>query len=80
VRWRWDQGRLDYYNYQNINLIAKVLVENELIELNQRGSDPLRLSLEQRTHLPFSPKNYKVWRNYGRVFVSTLVAASLKVA
>lgn len=72
TQWRWDQGRLDYFRFSNIALIANALCELDGIEL--RGDDPIRDRLMGITGLPFSPSHYKVWRNYKRVFSSSLLA------
>ncbi len=72
--WRWDQGRLEYFIFENLKAIASCLVEVEGIEINPQGIDPLRTLLEEKTGLPFSPTNYRVWRNYGRVFGCSLIA------
>lgn len=34
MRWRWDQGRLEYFKFDNIIKIAKVLSELDGIWLN----------------------------------------------
>lgn len=75
--WRWDQGRLSYFNYDNLRHISQVLVDIEGIEINVPGFDPLRLPLEIGTGMPFSPASYKVWRNYKRVFECALLASNL---
>ncbi len=72
TQWRWDQGRLDYFRFSNIALIANALCELDGIEL--RGDDPIRDRLMDITGLPFSPSHYTVWRNYKRVFSSSLLA------
>jgi len=72
--WRWDQGRLEYFIFENLKAIASCLVEVEGIEVNPQGIDPLRTLLEEKTGLPFLPTNYRVWRNYGRVFGCSLLA------
>lgn len=45
--WRWDQGRLSYFNFDNLRRIASVLVQLEGVELNLRDLDPLRTPLEE---------------------------------
>ena len=72
--WRWDQGRLEYFRFDNIRKIAKCLLNIEGIKLNVPDLDPLRNALESETGLPFSPNRYKVWRNYSRVFACSLLA------
>lgn len=77
IIWRWDQGRLQYFKFSNIKLIASCLSELDGLELQHRGSDVLRSQLEGKTGLPFLPKHYTVWRNYARVFACTLLAARI---
>ena len=72
--WKWDQGRLEYFRFDNIKTIAKCLLSLEGARLNVRGFDPLRNLLEVETGLPFAPPHYTVWRNYRRVFACSLLA------
>lgn len=76
LKWRWDQGRLDYFRYGNIVSIARVLCELDGALLNSK-EDLLRVPLEEGTGLPFSPANYKVWRNYARTFACSMLAANI---
>ena len=76
MRWRWDQGRLDYFLYENIVLMARVLATLDGVPLNAR-EDLLRTPLEQGVELPFAPSRYKVWRNYARVFACSMLATSV---
>lgn len=76
--WRWDQGRLAYFHFENIRNIAKCLIALDGIELDVKGHDPLRIYLERQTGLPFLPKTYRVWRNYKRVFECALLATNLR--
>ena len=73
MRWRWDQGRLNYFRYENIILVARVLSKLDGISLRMKD-DPLRETLETETGLPFSPSSYTVWRNYARVFQCAMLA------
>ena len=75
IRWRWDQGRLKYFQFENLKRISSCLVNLEGIEV---GDASLRESLSTQTGLPFSPANYTVWRNYGRVFACALIATQLE--
>lgn len=76
MHWRWDQGRLDYFQFDNICRIAKELCELENFPLRSE-IDPLRSSLTSATGLPFAPTHYRVWRNYGRVFGCCVLATSI---
>jgi hypothetical protein len=76
MKWRWDQGRLDYLRFDNIRTIARCYYDLNGVNLKQ-SEDILRPSLERATVLPFAPKHYKVWRNYGRVFECAMIATDL---
>ena len=78
VRWRWDQGRLAYFQYDSLVRIARALLDLNGVKINQPNQDPLRLPLEASTGLPFSPVSYRVWRNYARVFECSLLATSIE--
>lgn len=75
--WRWDQGRLVYFQFHNLKSIAKCFVDIEGVQINQKDLDPLRIVLESETGMPFSPQDYKVWRNYKRVFECSMLATSI---
>ena len=76
MRWRWDQGRLDYFQFENIVKIARVLCDLDGVMLNTK-TDLLRQPLEQGTGLPFAPSHYKVWRNYARTFACSMLATNI---
>ena len=76
MRWRWDQGRLDYFQFENIVNIARVLCELDGVSLNTKV-DLLRQPLEHGTGLPFAPSHYKVWRNYARTFACAMLATRI---
>lgn len=61
--WRWDQGRLEYFNFENLRRIA---VASSSIDLKQATA----AELKRLTGLPFRPHQeaYLPWRNYSRVF------------
>jgi hypothetical protein len=65
--WRWDQGRLNYFSLDKIRKIASIIIELDGINLTN-DEDPMRLPLQRVVELPFAPENYRVWRNYARVF------------
>lgn len=73
MRWRWDQGRLEYFRYDNIRKIARVLYSLNRTRFTAR--DHLRRRLENETGLRFLPLHYTVWRNYGRTLQCSLLAA-----
>jgi len=74
--WRWDQGRLQYFNFQNVRATAQGLLQAENVDL-RASPDPLRPLLPMATGLPFAPVDYRVWRNYNRVFECSLVATDI---
>lgn len=69
--WRWDQGRRDYFHFEHIRETAFVLAAHDGASLS---SDFLRSPLEAATALAFPPPHYTVWRNFGRVFKTCLLA------
>ncbi|WP_310610526.1 hypothetical protein [Limnohabitans sp.] len=75
--WRFDQGRLQYFQFDEIKKIALAL--NELDGSKKPASDEkdvVREVLSKYSTLPFLPNDYTVWRNYGRVFEIMLLATS----
>jgi hypothetical protein len=68
--WRWDQGRLLYFQFDVLKSIASVLVGFDGMDIRQ--CEPLfRQSLTNSTGMPFAPEHYTVLRNYKR-FLSVL--------
>ncbi|MBQ6065108.1 MAG: HNH endonuclease [Prevotella sp.] len=75
LEWRWDQGRVLYFQFDVLREIAKVLVKFEGKNINDNALNNLfRKALIDGTGLPFAPNNYKVNRNYSRVFQCALLA------
>lgn len=73
--WRWDQGRVLYFQFDVLREIAKVLVTFEGKDINDNSiNDELRKSLRDHVGLPFAPDSYKINRNYSRVFQCALLA------
>ena len=68
--WNWDQGRLDYFQFDNLKKIARFALGHDL-----RLTD--RKTLVAATGLPFLPDNdsYPPWRNYSRVFRLSMICA-----
>lgn len=73
MRWRWDQGRLTYFQFDTLVAIAKVLCSLDGLSLITKD-DLLRKPLQENTEMPFAPSHYKVWRNYARVFGCAMLA------
>ncbi|MCY3841505.1 MAG: HNH endonuclease [Gammaproteobacteria bacterium] len=67
--WKWDQGRLEYFQFDELRKMAKFGVKFDL-----RQAD--RVTLESAVGLPFLPDDsrYRPWRNYGRVFRIAMLA------
>lgn len=79
MEWRFDQGRLDYFQFDELKKIARALASIDGIKKPVSGEpDTIRKVLAQYSSLPFAPSNYFVWRNYGRVFECLLLATEVK--
>lgn len=75
VEWRWDQGRVLYFQYDVLREIAKVLIKFEGKNINEETvNNDFRTALETNVGLPFAPSKYKVNRNYSRVFQCAMLA------
>lgn len=80
MTWRFDQGRLQYLQVDEIRNIAQALVTLDGTRRPTKGeADTVRKVLESKSTKPFLPNHpdYPVWRNYGRVF-ETLLLATVK--
>ncbi len=64
--WRWDQGRLGYFNYDTLQKIASILKKYDGVEINANIEASFRTDLMISTGLPFAPQSYTVKRNYKR--------------
>lgn len=65
--WRWDQGRLAYFQFDALRAIAAFAEENDFGKAD-------RTTVEVATGLPFlAPKNYLPWRNYSRALKLALL-------
>lgn len=73
MKWRWDQGRLNYFNFSNISKMAKVLRMFDGRKLSSLD-EALRKEMKTTADLSFKPENYTVWRNYARVFRCSILA------
>ncbi|WP_429018346.1 HNH endonuclease [Aeromonas veronii] len=76
LQWRWDQGRLEYFQIEKLRKIASVMLA--LDGSDEGDDDILREPLTGATNLPFSPTDYTVWRNYARVIKLSLIATRYK--
>ena len=77
--WQWEQGRTEYFQFENIRPLSRILVEKEgmLLSDSQENAD-LRARMREAAGLEFRPvqREYPVWRNYGRVFQAALLATA----
>ena len=61
--WNWEQGRLEYFQFDELRKIAKFGAAHDL-------RTAIRSDLEDAVGLPFLPDDpaYLPWRNYRRLF------------
>lgn len=71
--WRWDQGRLLYFQFDILRAVAQVLSRFDGVDITT-CEDAFRSALEADTGMAFLPKHYTVKRNYSRVFQCALLA------
>src|SRR5579859_274302 len=76
MKWSWDQGRLQYFQFDNLKAIAHTLAQFDNVRIDSCESI-FRQQLENNTGLPFAPKHYAILRNYRRVFESALLATDV---
>ena len=74
--WRWDQGRLLYFQFDVLKDIAKILIKFDNVDV---GNVELafRQALIDNTGMPFAPvdnPDYPIKRNYSRVFQCAFLA------
>lgn len=75
--WRFDQGRLDYLQFDEVKRLALALASVDGIQKPNISDDILRRVLSTYSQRPFAPTNYTVWRNYKRVFGCLLLATEV---
>ena len=74
--WRFDQGRLNYFQFDEIKNIALALADlNGVNKPTRDNFDIVREVLAKYSPQPFAPNDYFVWRNYGRVFEALFLAS-----
>jgi hypothetical protein len=78
MSWRFDQGRLDYFNFEEIKRMAVALSNISGIIKPNVQNDILRRELAKYSTRPFLPEDYTVWRNYKRVFACALLATEVE--
>lgn len=76
--WRFDQGRLEYFQLDEVRRLAKgLLTLDGQAQPSSENIDIVRKALNSVSNKDFLPFHYQVWRNYGRVF-ETLLLATVK--
>lgn len=72
--WHWDQGRLDYFQFDNLKKIARFALSNDLVLADRK-------KMADDIGLPFLPDSdqYPPWRNYSRVFGLSLICAKKRM-
>ena len=71
--WRWDQGRLLYFQFDVLKNIAKSLAKFDNADIAKCES-LFRQTLVNETGMPFLPNHYTIKRNYSRVFQCSFLA------
>lgn len=67
--WKWDQGRMLYFQYDTLRTVANFIVSYDL-----KNSAPQ--IIRQETGLDFSaPKTHSPWRNYSRIYKLCLLVS-----
>jgi len=59
--WRWEQGRLEYFQFAQLRRVAEL---GKLTDLTKAT----RADMQREVGLPFLPERYAPWRNYSRVY------------
>jgi hypothetical protein len=78
MNWRFDQGRQDYFNFEEIKHMSIALSNISGIRKPDLQDDVLRHELAKYSTRPFLPEHYTVWRNYKRVFACALLATEVE--
>lgn len=71
--WRWDQGRLLYFQFDVLRDISKTLVKFNNADISH-CEELFRKTLVSETGMPFLPDYYTIKRNYSRVFQCSFLA------
>lgn len=80
IIWQWEQGRGEYFHFENILAISRALVQKEGMSVSNMAEDTdLRRLVYDVAKLEFLPhkSGYTVWRNYARVFKVALLATDI---
>src|SRR5688572_25165389 len=69
--WHWDQGRLEYFQFDTLRRIAEFVINHDF-----KTAD--RDFLQQEISLAFkAPGTHTPWRNYSRVLKHCLLVAEI---
>lgn len=72
--WHWEQGRLEYFQFDVLRRVAQFALANDLSQATRR-------ELRAATRMRFDPADYTPWRNYARVYkLMFLVAGTYRSA
>lgn len=72
--WHWEQGRLEYFQFDVLRRVAQFALTNDLSQATRR-------EMRAAIGMPFDPAAYTPWRNYARVFkLMFLVAGTYRGA
>ena len=67
--WKWDQGRMEYFQFDELRNVASFSVN---YDLKRSAPDFIR----SQTGLPFAaPETHSPWRNYSRIYKLCLIVA-----
>lgn len=67
--WKWDQGRMQYFQYDSLRTMANFIVTYDL-----KNTDPQ--IIRSTTELDLSaPETHSPWRNYSRIFKLCLLVS-----
>lgn len=66
--WRWDQGRLAYFQFDALRAIASFAINNDMSSADSA-------TLEAATGLPFASPYLLPWRNYARIVKEMLLVS-----
>ena len=68
--WNWEQGRLSYFQYDDLRAVSRFVVQGDL------KNAPAAI-VRRATGLSFPPDDYSPWRNYARVYKLALITSEI---
>ena len=80
ILWQWEQGRGEYFQFENILAMSRILLTKEGMPVSDLSADKLlRDEAFHAAGLKFLPhkRGYTVWRNYARVFKAMMLATDV---